>query len=212
MRDHTRQQLLSDKLIPILRGDFLQHLDSIATTLIGSGVHILEITMNSPNALQMIEHLARHYGDQALIGAGTVTDVDHVSQVKACGGKFIVALNTYPAVIQAAIDHELEPIPGAFTATEMCDAVRAGAQLIKLFPASQVNPDYIRLIHGPLPHVHVFTTGGIHLGNAKAYLDAGAAGIGVGSDLVSKQFDGSQQAIQTVSQNAMKLVTLCQQY
>lgn len=200
------QQIIEAKAIAILRGDHQQHLDTIARLLHEGGIRAIEVTLNSPGALSMIAHLAQAYGDQMLVGAGTVLDTDGVAAAAAAGARFIVAPDTFADVIAAALRHELEPLPGVFTATEARTAIRAGARLLKLFPAEQGGPEYLRQLRAPLHDALFIPTGGITAENARAYLKAGAVALGIGGWLVPAVFDASASACAGLSEHAANLM------
>ncbi len=202
------ETLKAAKVIAILRGDFKASIRQIADALLDGGVTAVEVTMNSPHALEMIEILAHEYRAKMLVGAGTVTEVEHVRQVHAAGARFIVSPDTFPDVIHAALDLDIEPLPGAFTPTEIRTAQRAGARLIKLFPASLGGPDYLRQITAPLNDVELVPTGGITLENAADYLRAGGVALGVGSVLLPSSFDGSAQAVSSLTERARRLMAV----
>jgi 2-dehydro-3-deoxyphosphogluconate aldolase / (4S)-4-hydroxy-2-oxoglutarate aldolase len=202
----VRDELIEAGIIAIIRGDFAHVMDSLVDALLAGGVRALEVTMNSPGALESIAIAVRHSGDGVLVGAGTVLEVPQVKQVAQTGARFIVSPDTFPEVIEAALDQRLEPIPGALTPSEARMAVRAGARLVKLFPATLGGPAYLRDISAPLDNVAFVPTGGITPQNAEEYFAAGAAALGVGSSLVPGDFDGSPAAIETIKRRAQQFM------
>lgn len=205
MRDMI-DRLIEARAIAIIRGDYHQHIDAVARALSDNGVTAIEVTLNSPGALDMIAHLAAQYGDRMLVGAGTVLDADSVKRAAAAGAQFIVAPDTYEAVIASALAHGLEPLPGVLTPTEARTAIRAGARLLKLFPATLGGSDYLKQIRAPLHDAQFIPTGGITAENAATYLQAGAVALGIGSWLVPSQFDGSAGAVAALGQRAAALM------
>lgn len=199
-------RLIEARAIAIIRGDYRQHIDTVARVLRDNGVTAIEVTLNSPGALDMIAHLAAVYGDRILVGAGTVLDAGSVKRAAAAGAQFIVAPDTYETVIASALAHGLEPLPGVLTPTEARTAIRAGARLLKLFPATLGGPDYLKQIRAPLHDAQFVPTGGITAENAAAYLQAGAVALGIGSWLVPSQFDGSAGAVAALGQRAAALM------
>jgi 2-dehydro-3-deoxyphosphogluconate aldolase/(4S)-4-hydroxy-2-oxoglutarate aldolase len=190
------ERITTSKVIAIIRGDYTQQAVRVmASTLYETGVQALEVTMNSSGALTLVAMLAAEFGDRMLIGAGTVTAPDQVKAVAQAGGRFIVSPETYAPVIIAAEALGMEPIPGAYTPTEIMAAWRLGARLIKVFPASVGGPDYIKAIRAPLSQVAMVATGGIEIADVSAYLAAGAAAVGMGGALIPGQFDGSAKAV-----------------
>lgn len=202
----TKNQLLEHRALAILRGDYRGTALALAQALYDGGIRLLEITTNSEDAFGIMAQLAQHFGDRLLIGGGTVLTVEHVQQVRDAGGHFVVSPDTYPAVIEAALAQQLVPLPGALTPSEMTTAMRAGADFVKLFPASQMGPGYIKQVTAPLDQIKIFPTGGLDAHNARAYLDAGAAGIGFGSALAPKTFAGSDDEIETITARARQIV------
>ena len=181
----TLSQITVHKIVAILRGIQADDVLKIAGALCDGGVKIIEVTLNSPNALLVIEQLNSAYGNQLLVGAGTVLDVSDAKAAIAAGAKFLISPNVDIAVIKAAKDAGILSIPGAFTPTEIVTAHNNGADIVKVFPA----PDaaYIKNILAPLNHIKLMPTGGINLTNIKSFKDAGATAFGIGSWLVNNQ-------------------------
>ena len=144
----------------------------------------MEITVDSPESFEIIQRLARKYGDQAVIGAGTVLDGQTARMAIHHGAEFIFSPNLKQDVIQTALRYGKQPVPGIFTPTEIVQAVEWGAQLVKLFPASSVGANFIKDVMAPLPHVSIIPTGGVNLENAAEFIAAGAVAVGIGRNLV----------------------------
>ena len=181
----TLSQITVHKIVAILRGIQADDVLKIAGALCDGGVKIIEVTLNSPNALLVIEQLNSAYGNQLLVGAGTVLDVSDAKAAMAAGAKFLISPNVDIAVIKAAKDAGILSIPGAFTPTEIVTAHNNGADIVKVFPAP--NAAYIKNILAPLNHIKLMPTGGINLTNIKSFKDAGATAFGIGSSLVNNQ-------------------------
>ena len=185
----TSQEILKEAgTIAILRGDLQKHAVDIAGALLEGGVYALEVTLNSPGALSMIETLYETYGERALIGAGTVLTVSQLRDAVVAGARFVVSPDTFPELISGALTSGVEPLPGAFTPTEVRMAVRAGARFVKLFPALPAGPAYLQQLLAPLNDVSFVPTGGISLDNAGAFMATGAVALGVGSSLIGHDF------------------------
>jgi 2-dehydro-3-deoxyphosphogluconate aldolase/(4S)-4-hydroxy-2-oxoglutarate aldolase len=180
----TLQQILKHRLVAILRGCDPDHILPIAEALYTGGIRLLEITLNSPDALQAIEKTAHTMGDRLLVGAGTVLDAAEATSAIAAGARFILSPSLDLPTIRKTQDLGALSIPGAFTATEILTAWRNGAGIVKVFPAS-VGPAYFRDLHGPLPHIPLMPTGGVNLENIRQFQKAGAAAFGIGSALVA---------------------------
>ena len=146
----------------------------------------VEITLTTPGALAAIEELASDGGvTNCVIGAGTVLDEKAAQDVIARGARFVVSPTLERAVIRCCRDHNVPCMPGALTPTELLKAWRAGAELVKLFPASAVGPRYLREVLAPLPFLRVVPSGGVSVENAGEWIRAGAVAVSVGGALVS---------------------------
>lgn len=168
-------------VVAILRGDYTGFFAPIARALADAGVTAMEVTLNSANALSGIQEMKRELGEAFLIGAGTVLNVEQTKQSLDAGAQFIVAPNTNPKVVEYCVQQDICVVPGTYTATEIVNAWEMGAHMIKLFPAEL---NYFKAIRGPLNHIPFCTTGGVTIENAKEYIKAGAAAVGMGSQLI----------------------------
>jgi len=173
------------RVITILRGDFRETISRLAHTLADAGLTAVEATLNSTDPLHLIKTLIAEIGERAAIGAGTVLTPDDVSRVADVGAQFIVSPNFNPAVVARTKKSGLVSIPGCFTPTEVIAAVDAGADAIKLFPATHLGPAYVKALRGPLNNVRLVPTGGVTPELAREYRAAGAWAIGVGSELIT---------------------------
>lgn len=169
--------------IGILRGCPPQHVEEAATAAIEGGFRVLEVTLDSPEPHVSIGRLATLSSD-VLVGAGTVRTVEDVGTAVASGAVFLVSPFVDEMVVAEARRLGVPIVPGAATPTEVWRALQAGATGVKVFPAVQLGgPDYLRAIRGPLGDPHLVPTGGVSLGNAKAFLEAGAYAVGVGGSV-----------------------------
>lgn len=182
----TLEMIGAGRVVAILRGDFGGADDGIADALASSGVTALELTIDSPDALARIARLAERQRGRMAIGAGTVLTVEQVQAAASVGATFIVSPNRDRAVIQAAVAAGLVALPGCQTPSEIVEALAAGAQAVKLFPAEVLGPAFLRALRGPLPGVRLVPTGGVTPALAAEYRQAGAWAVGVGSDLVGR--------------------------
>jgi 2-dehydro-3-deoxyphosphogluconate aldolase / (4S)-4-hydroxy-2-oxoglutarate aldolase len=176
-------QILQHKIVAIIRGANPSDVVSIAEALHQGGVKLLEVTLNSSNALELIKELSAKMDGKMLIGAGTVLNASMAKQAIDAGAKFIISPSLNIETIQITKKLGAVSIPGAFTATEIVTAFDNGGDIIKVFPASGV--DYIKNIRGPLDHIPLMPTGGVTLSNVSDYFKAGAVAVGIGSDLVN---------------------------
>ena len=179
----TLEQILEHKIVAILRGCDPVNIVEISQALYEGGIRLLEITLNSPGALDAIQQVAVQFGDRMAIGAGTVLTVEEVKAAVTAGARFILSPSLDVEVIRFTRDLGAVSVPGAFTATEILTAYRAGANIVKVFPAS-VGPAYFRDIRGPLPQIPLMPTGGVSMDNIRDFQKAGAVAFGVGSALV----------------------------
>jgi len=186
VRDEVSERLTAAGALGIIRIQTAQDLISIAKALYAGGLNCLEITMNTPGALQAIE-IAQEELPQVLMGAGTVLDAVTARQAILAGAKFLVTPTVELDVLEVAHRYGVPAIIGAMTPTEILTAWEAGAAMVKVFPASVLGPKYIQEIHGPLPQIPLVPTGGITAENAPEFIKAGAALVCVGSWLVDKK-------------------------
>ncbi|WP_428819174.1 2-dehydro-3-deoxy-6-phosphogalactonate aldolase [Microbulbifer sp. MCCC 1A16149] len=170
-------------LVAILRGITPQESVAIAELLTQSGFSMVEVPLNSPDALDSIHRISEKFGNRLLVGAGTVTNTQQVSEVAAAGGRLVVSPNCDPAVINETKYREMVSLPGCCTPSEVFRALALGADAIKLFPASMISPQSVKALRAVLPPVPLFAVGGIGAPDFAAYLKAGVDGFGTGSGL-----------------------------
>jgi 2-dehydro-3-deoxyphosphogalactonate aldolase len=171
-------------LVAIIRGVTPADADATGDAIFEGGIRIIEVPLNSPEPLKSIEQLAKRFGDRMLVGAGTVLDPADVGRVRDVGGRIIVSPDTNADVIAAAAAAGLIASPGYFTPSEAFAAIRAGATALKLFPAEGATPAVLRAQLAVIPReVPVLAVGGIKPDNMRPWLDAGAAGFGLGGGL-----------------------------
>ncbi|HEV2078848.1 MAG TPA: 2-dehydro-3-deoxy-6-phosphogalactonate aldolase [Allosphingosinicella sp.] len=179
-----RERLSECPLVAIIRGVTPGEVEAVGDALYAAGIRIIEVPLNSPDPLESIGRLAKRLADRALIGAGTVLQVEQVQQVRDAGGQLIVSPNTYAPVIEATVAAGMVSSPGFFTPSEAFEALRAGAHSLKLFPAEAASPALVKAQRAVLPRdVPIIVVGGVTPANMKPYLDAGADGFGLGSGL-----------------------------
>ncbi len=182
-------------LVAILRGVRPEEVEAIALALYEEGFRLIEVPLNSPQALDSIARLARCLPADALLGAGTVLSIAAVQQVQDAGGRLIVMPHADTAVIGAAKQRGLVCVPGAATPTEAFGAVHAGADALKLFPAELVTPAVLKAMRAVLPAtLRLLPVGGITPQTMAGYRRAGAAGFGLGSALYAPGLDAQAVA------------------
>ena len=160
---------------------------AVVEALAEAGLTVAEITMTVPGAIGAIASVTKRFGGKVLVGAGTVTDAETVTRAVDAGAEFIVSPCLVPEVIDAARRADVAMLPGALTPTEVLDAHRQGGDMVKIFPAQSVGgASYLRALRGPFPDIPLVPTGGVTLDNVEEMFEAGAAAVGVGTELISK--------------------------
>jgi 2-dehydro-3-deoxyphosphogluconate aldolase/(4S)-4-hydroxy-2-oxoglutarate aldolase len=174
-------------ILPIARGVPAADLEAAAGVLLESGIGVVEVTMNSADAAGTIRRLAGTYEGRLAVGAGTVLDADQAAAAVEAGAEFLVTPHVDESVAAAARRMKVPLIPGALTPTEILRAWRAGAPIVKLFPAVTVGPAYLRQLRGPLPEIPLLPTGGVSVENTAEFIAAGAVAVGVGGALLGRR-------------------------
>ncbi len=173
-------------IIPVVRVESEEEAIAVATVIGEAGIPILEITMTVPGAVKVIEKLSKRYGDEVLVGAGTVLDPEAARACIYAGAQFIVSPALNMQTIELCKQQAIAVFPGALTPTEVVSAWQAGADAVKVFPCSAVGgAKYLRALKVPLPQIKLIPTGGVSLSTAKDLIAAGALALGVGTDLVN---------------------------
>jgi 2-dehydro-3-deoxyphosphogalactonate aldolase len=171
-------------LVAIIRGVTPDEAEAVGRAIFDAGIRIIEVPLNSPDPLASISALSATLGDQALIGAGTVLDAAQVGEVRQAGGRLVVSPDCNAEVIAAAAAAGMVSTPGYFTPSEAFAAISAGAHGLKLFPAEAASPAMLKAQLAVIPrHVPILVVGGIKPDNMQPWLDAGAAGFGLGGGL-----------------------------
>jgi 2-dehydro-3-deoxyphosphogluconate aldolase/(4S)-4-hydroxy-2-oxoglutarate aldolase len=176
--------ILAAKVIAVIRMKDAARLAAAAEALRRGGVTALEITMTVPGAVDIIREMARTKEPGALVGAGTILDAGTATDVIAAGADFVVSPILDPDMVMACREAGVLVAPGAFTPTEIVAAWRAGADIVKVFPATSLGPQFFRDLRGPLPQIRLMPTGGVTIENARDFLAAGACAVGIGTALV----------------------------
>ncbi len=179
-------QLLASGVVAVIRAPSKESLTPIAHALVEGGVVGIEVTMSTPKAIAGIEMLADAIGDGAVVGVGTVLDAHTARDAIAAGAQFVVSPVLDEDVIATTKRYGKISIPGGFTPTEILRAWTLGADVVKVFPATSLGPSYLKDLLAPLPQVRLTPTGGVDLKNVGDWIKAGAACVGVGSSMVTK--------------------------
>ena len=196
------ERIRAQGLVAIIRGNFTrQQILAIGEVLLAAGTPVMEVTLNTTDALGAIAALRQQFGDQLIVGAGTVRTAEQLQQTVAAGAQFTVAPNLDLATVDQAHQHDLLHLPGVFTPTEVQTAFVAGCRMVKLFPSEIVGPRYLKALRAPLDDVDLVPTGGITPENIADYVRAGAAAAGIGSALVT----GPNQSLDDLAARACAL-------
>jgi 2-dehydro-3-deoxyphosphogluconate aldolase/(4S)-4-hydroxy-2-oxoglutarate aldolase len=171
-------------VVAVIRLQDSSKLRAVIDALAAGGVKALEVTMTVPRAIELIGEIAPTLPPDFVIGAGTVVDPDTAHAAILAGARFIVGPVLRPAVIDVCHRYDVAVMPGCFSPTEILTAWEAGADVVKVFPATALGPSYFKDIRGPLPQLKLMPTGGVSLENAGDWIRAGAVAIGVGTALV----------------------------
>jgi|SRR6516162_3166723 2-dehydro-3-deoxyphosphogluconate aldolase/(4S)-4-hydroxy-2-oxoglutarate aldolase len=183
--ENTIRRIEEIGIVPVVRAASVDEARRVVQAICAGGIPIIEITLTVPDAPKMIRELAQCYGNNVLVGAGTVINAEQAETCVAAGAQFLVSPGLALPVLQFAALHGLLAIPGAMTPTEVIEAIAAGAQIIKIFPCGSVGgPKHLTALRAPFPEIRFIPTGGVNLSNAAEYLKAGAFALGVGADLV----------------------------
>jgi 2-dehydro-3-deoxyphosphogluconate aldolase/(4S)-4-hydroxy-2-oxoglutarate aldolase len=186
-RDQTLKNMIDCGVVAVLRAKSSAELLDVSKALYDGGVTSVEVTMTTPGALKVIEDVSAKMAGQVIVGVGSVLDAETARAAILAGAEFVVGPVLKETVIEMAKRYSKVVIPGAFTPTEILRAWEAGADVVKIFPATAVDPKYFRDILGPLPQVRLSPTGGVTVENTGEFIKAGAVFVGAGRSLVDKK-------------------------
>ena len=186
-RHDVTQRLIDLGAVAVIRMEDAGRLIRVAEAIHRGGISAIEITMTVPNALAVIEQVAREMGDEMLLGVGSVLDAQTARQAIEAGARYVVSPIFKPEIIDCAHEHGVPAMPGAFTPTEILLAQEHGADIVKVFPADVVGMAFFKAVKAPMPHLRLMPTGGVTLTNAGDWIKAGACAVGVGGALLDKK-------------------------
>lgn len=193
------------KIVAIVRGVKFEDILPIVQALHDGNIKVVEITLNTPRALEMIQLVNAEFGQKMLVGAGTVLNSQEAKAAIAAGAKFIISPNLDPDTITTTKKLGAISIPGAFTPTEIVNAYAFGADIIKVFPATN-GIDFIKNIRGPLPQIPLMPTGGVTLENIQDFNRAGAVAFGIGSALIDGKSEVNNQYLEELTHKAQQFI------
>jgi 2-dehydro-3-deoxyphosphogluconate aldolase/(4S)-4-hydroxy-2-oxoglutarate aldolase len=179
------EELKKGKLVAVIRGARPNQIVPIARALKEGGIRTLEITVETPKVCDLIEKLKEEFGDEIIVGAGTVLDPETARATIMAGAEFIFSPTVNIETIKMAKRYGVISIPGALTPTEILTAYEHGGDIIKVFPADVFGVGYFKNLKGPLPHIPLMPTGGVNLDNIASFLKAGAVAAGLGGSLIN---------------------------
>jgi 2-dehydro-3-deoxyphosphogluconate aldolase/(4S)-4-hydroxy-2-oxoglutarate aldolase len=182
-REQTLKKIRELGLLAVLRGPSPELTVKMVDALVAGGVTGIEITYSTPNAPEVVRMLMAKYGKDILLGMGTLTELHHPAEAQAAGARFLVSPHCDPGLAVSMVATGLVVMIGALTPTEVFQAHRLGADIVKIFPGSLAGPGYLKALHGPFPHIPLMPTGGVSLDNIKDWFAAGAVAVGAGSEL-----------------------------
>ncbi len=198
----TLNTIKETKIIAIIRNAKPDDILPIVKSLYKSGIRAIEITMNSPKALESIELVATEMKDKVVVGAGTVLDAESARLAILSGATFILSPTLNKETIQMTKKYGAVSIPGALSPTEILDAYEYGGDIIKVFPTTSMGPEYIKDLQGPLPQIPLLPTGGIDSNNIEQFMKAGAVAVGLGSSLVNTKLEANEEYYKNLEETA----------
>src|SRR3954465_8440445 len=207
----VRERIIEIGIVPVIRASSSREALLAAEGVAEGGIPIVEITMTVPGAVEVIRELAKSNSSGILIGAGTVLDAEAARRCRDAGAQFLVSPALNVETIEFATKADLLIMAGALTPTEIVKAWKAGADFVKIFPCGQVGgAKYIKALKGPLPQIPLVPTGGVNLNTAAEFIEAGAAALGVGGELVQADALKSGKS-QIIAESARKFVEIVKQ-
>ena len=208
------EYVLQRKIVAIVRGLSPEYLVRLGHAFEEGGIGLMEVTYDQKapetwkDTAAGIEAVEKEFGDRVLVGAGTVITLEQVAMTYNAGGHYLVTPTTQPNIIRAGKALGLGLYPGALTPSEILSAYEAGADAVKVFPVSSLGPGYIKAVRAPLSHIPLMAVGGVNEKNAADYMKAGCVGLGVGGNLVNKEWikNGEWDKITALAKEFMKAV------
>jgi 2-dehydro-3-deoxyphosphogluconate aldolase/(4S)-4-hydroxy-2-oxoglutarate aldolase len=192
-------------LLAVIRGPSPELTVQMVSALVAGGVKGIEITYSTPNAERVVAELAKKFGDEILLGMGTLTETSQAESARDAGAHFLVSPICEPALVRSMIASGLANMAGALTPTEVFLAYQLGTDVVKIFPGSMGGPAYVRALKGPFPYIPMMPTGGVSAANAAEWFAAGVVAVGAGSELCPPQL-AKEGKFDEISQRAADFV------
>ncbi|PYX14454.1 MAG: 2-dehydro-3-deoxyphosphogluconate aldolase [Acidobacteria bacterium] len=210
-KQKVRDRIAEIGIVPVVRASSSREALIAAEAVCQGGIPIVEITMTVPGAVEVIRELIKSSGSEVLIGAGTVLDPETACRCLDAGAQFLVSPGLNLPTVEFAVREKVLIMAGALTPTEVITAWNAGSDFVKIFPCGQVGgAKYIKALKGPLPQIPLVPTGGVNLNTAAEFIEAGAAALGIGGELVQADALKSGKS-QIIVENARKFVEIVKQ-
>lgn len=186
-KEQQLQVMIDTGIVAVIRASSSSELMDVIAALKAGGVRAIEVTMTTPNALSVIKETAERFGSDVLVGVGSVLDAETARMAMLAGAEFVVGPVLNLDMIRMCNRYDKIVVPGAFTPTEILTAWEAGADVVKVFPATKLGPSFFKDVLGPLPQVRLTPTGGVTIETAPEFIKAGAVFVGAGTALVDKK-------------------------
>lgn len=210
-KEKVRERILEIGIVPVVRAASAREARMAADAVCEGGIPIVEITMTVPGAVDVIRELAKNFGSQVLVGAGTVLSVEAARRCLDAGAQFLVSPGLNLQTVELAKREGKLMMAGALTPTEVMAAWEAGADFVKIFPCGQVGgAKYIKALKGPFPQVPFVPTGGVNLNSAAEFIEAGAVALGVGGECVQAEALKTNKP-EIIVENARKFLAIVRQ-
>ncbi|MEO3946653.1 bifunctional 2-keto-4-hydroxyglutarate aldolase/2-keto-3-deoxy-6-phosphogluconate aldolase [Gorillibacterium sp. CAU 1737] len=186
-------------VVAVIRADHPDEACRMSAACIEGGLTSIEVTFTTPRAEEVIRRLVAEYGERALIGAGTVLDPVTARVAMLAGAEFIVSPSFDEETARICNLYGISYMPGVLTLGEIKEALKAGVDILKLFPGSAFGPDFVKAVKGPMPHVNIMPTGGVDLANMEQWLAAGCVAVGIGGNLTAPAKKGRYEEIASLA-------------
>src|SRR3989441_414047 len=210
-KQKVRDRIAEIGVVPVVRASSSREALIASEAVCQGGIPIVEITMTVPGAVEVIRELSKSSASEVLIGAGTVLDVETARRCLDAGAQFLVSPGLNLPTVELAVREKILIMAGALTPTEVITAWNAGSDFVKIFPCGQVGgAKYIKALKGPLPQIPLVPTGGVNLNTAAEFIEAGAAALGIGGELVQADALKSNRP-EIIAENARKFVAIVKQ-
>jgi 2-dehydro-3-deoxyphosphogluconate aldolase/(4S)-4-hydroxy-2-oxoglutarate aldolase len=186
-RSETLEKIKELGVLAVIRGPSAELTVQMVEALVAGGITGIEITYSTPNAENVVRTLVKQFGDTILVGMGTLTVPDQSISARKAGANFLVSPVCEPDLVRSMVASGLLTMAGALTPTEVLQAHKLGADVVKVFPGSLGGPSYVKALKGPFPSIPMMPTGGVSSGNVAEWFAVGVVAVGAGSELCPPQ-------------------------